>query len=133
LLKALAPVHVLRGLGKFPGRESQVLLVDITNGDHVFVGNSVEVRFRPAPGAQQGDVQLVARRIRSKEIEARKNESRRSDEGGGFKKLAPFDEAPRRRFGRTLLFGCLHAEILGARMKIVKRAFAPLQSQNGRC
>ena len=72
--KALAPVHVLLGLGKFLGAESQMLLIDIANGDDVFAGERVEMSFGPAPGADQGDVQLVARRIRPKKFDARQDQ-----------------------------------------------------------
>jgi hypothetical protein len=56
LLKAFAPIHILRGLGEFFRAESQMLLVDIAERNNVLLGKHVEMRFRTAPSAQQCDV-----------------------------------------------------------------------------
>src|SRR5258706_12483157 len=49
LLKTLAPVRVAFGPWKFLGGGSQMFLVDITDGDHVFVGNPLEMFLGAVP------------------------------------------------------------------------------------
>ena len=88
LLQTLAPVRVALGLGKFLGGGGQVLLIDIAEGDHVFVGNPLEMIFRAVPGGDEGDVKLIARGLGAKEFKARQDKSRRSDNGGGLEELA---------------------------------------------
>src|ERR1035438_6323996 len=56
LLKTLTPVRVALGLGEFLADGSQSLLVDIAQGDNVFVGSSLEVISRAVPSGDQGDV-----------------------------------------------------------------------------
>ena len=56
LLQAFAPVRVTPGLGEFLGDGCESLLVDITEGDNVFVGNALEVVSRAVPDGDQGDV-----------------------------------------------------------------------------
>ena len=51
LLQTLAPVHVLLGVGELLGRRVQMLLVDIAEGHHVFVGQGAMVGMRSPPGA----------------------------------------------------------------------------------
>jgi hypothetical protein len=50
LLKALAPVRIALGLGEFLADGSQSLLVDIAEGDYVFVGDPLEMVSCAVPG-----------------------------------------------------------------------------------
>jgi hypothetical protein len=54
----------------------------------VLAGDGAEVGFTAAPGADQGNVQLVAGGVGPEEFGARKNERAGADEGGRFEELA---------------------------------------------
>ena len=56
LLKTLAPVRVALGLGELLADGGQSLLIDITEGDHVFMGSSLEMIARAVPGGDEGDI-----------------------------------------------------------------------------
>jgi hypothetical protein len=73
LIQALAPVNVVLGLGEARGGEGQVLLIHVAEGDDVFLGEAVEVGFAAAPGAEEGDVELVAGRVGAEELRAGKD------------------------------------------------------------
>src|ERR1043165_1286435 len=90
LLQAFAPIEILLGIWKFPCAERQVLLIDIAQGNHVFLGEAFKVSLAPAPGSNQGHVQLVARRIGTEQLGIGKNEPCGSGESDRFKELAPF-------------------------------------------
>ena len=80
-------------LGNFLRAEGQVLLVHVAQGDDVLAGDAAEMGFAPAPGADQGDVQLVAGRVGPEESGARQDEPGGSGEGDGFEELASFHGA----------------------------------------
>ena len=56
LVKAFAPVNVLLSVGKLLRAECQVLLVHVAQGDDILAGDTAEMGFAPAPGADEGDV-----------------------------------------------------------------------------
>src|ERR1035441_685867 len=56
LLKTLAPVYVTSGLGELLADGGQSLLIDITEGDHILVGSSLEMIARAVPGGDEDDV-----------------------------------------------------------------------------
>ena len=78
----------------------------------------VKMSFRAAPSADQGDVQLVAGRVRAKKFHPRQDKSRCSGHGHGFEKLPAFDGMCRRCFGpwwyggSGFLLRCVHGAIL---------------------
>ena len=83
LVEALAPIHVLLGPGKLRRGEGQVLLVHVAEGDDVLVGQAVEVGFAAAPGADEGDVELVAGCVGAEEAGAGEDEAGGAGEGDG--------------------------------------------------
>src|SRR5439155_26873939 len=50
LLETETPVRIAFGVGKFFGGRSQMLLIDITDSDDVFFGNSREMLLRAVAG-----------------------------------------------------------------------------------
>ena len=93
LVDALPPVHILLGSGKLLRPKGQVLLVHVADGDDIFFGDAVEVGFAPAPGAEQGYVELVAGCVGSEESRPGKDESRGSGKGKGFEEVTSFHAA----------------------------------------
>jgi hypothetical protein len=65
----------------------------------------VEMSFRPAPSAHQAMFNLLLGASAPKSLKRGKDKSRRADEGGGFKELASFHGACRRRIGVALFAG----------------------------
>ncbi len=68
LLKAFAPIDIPLRIGEFAGAELKMLVVHVTQRHHVFSRQPAEVGLSASPGANQGDVQLVAGSIRSKDF-----------------------------------------------------------------
>ena len=113
LVEALPPVHVLLGAGELLRPKGQVLLVDVAQGDDVFLGEAVEVGFAPAPGADEGDIQLVAGGVGAEEPGAREDEPCGSGEGDGPEEVASFHGASlaareARRQASSRENGCRH-------------------------
>ena len=73
LLKALTPIEVMFGTGKLLGGYGNAIFVDIAQSHNIFRRNTLIVRPRPAVGAYQGNIELVARRIGPAEGAAGKN------------------------------------------------------------
>ena len=67
--------------------KGQVLLVHVAQGDDVLAGDAVEMGFAAAPGAEQGDVELVAGGVGSEEPGPRQDEPGGSGEGDGFEEV----------------------------------------------
>src|SRR6185369_7263906 len=88
LLETFAPVHVGLRIRKLFGAESQMLVVDVAKRDNVLARDRVEVRRAAAPGADEGNVQLVAGRVGSEELGFWKDQRAGADDAGGFKELA---------------------------------------------
>src|SRR5207253_3747058 len=68
----------------------QVLFVHVAEGNDVLAGDGVEVGFAASPGANQCDVQLIARSIRAEEARSRQDKSSSPSQGCRFEELASF-------------------------------------------
>src|SRR5207245_2405886 len=90
LIQALAPIEIVFGIRKFPGSEREMFLVDVAQGDDVFGGEAWKMGLTPAPGSNQGHIQLVTRRVSAEQSCAGKNETRGSGESNGFEESDAF-------------------------------------------
>ena len=90
LIEALPPVHVGLGVGKPLGPESQVFFVDVAEGHDVLAGDGAKVGFTASPGADQGDVELVAWRVGSEQGRVGEDEPGGAGEGSRFEELTSF-------------------------------------------
>src|SRR5947207_15011800 len=68
-----------------------MLLIDIADGDHVFLGNAREKLLRGVAGGDQGDVELIARGVGAEKFKPRQDQRRGADKGGRLEKPASFD------------------------------------------
>src|SRR5579883_1040352 len=93
LLEALSPVHILLRFGKFIGGKTQVILVDITQGHHVFSRHAPKVRLASPPRSDQSDIEFVARSVGAEQSGFWKNKSSRPGECHAPEKLASFHAA----------------------------------------
>jgi hypothetical protein len=67
-----------------------VFLVHVAERHDVFLGEAVEMGFAAAPGAEEGDVELVAGRVGAEEPGAGKDHAGGAGERDGFEEVATF-------------------------------------------
>jgi len=87
VIEALAPVDVGLGLGEPLGAVREVLLVHVAESHDVLAGDGVEMGVGPAPGADHGDVELVAWCVGSGEHAAGQDGQPGPKGGAGFEEL----------------------------------------------
>src|SRR5262245_43323381 len=70
LFETLSPIDILFSVWSFQllGPKRQVLLINITKGHNVLSRKTAEVSFASSPGADQGNIQLVAGSLGAKEL-----------------------------------------------------------------
>ena len=90
LVEALPPVHILLGAGEFLRSKSQVLLVHVAQGNDILAGEAAEVRFGAAPGADEGNIELVTGGIGAEESGPWKDKAGGSGESDGSEELTSF-------------------------------------------
>jgi hypothetical protein len=73
LVKALAPIDIVLGLGESLGCVSDMVLIHVAQSYYVFSGDRAEMRIAPAPGANQGNIELVAGSIGAGKYAARQD------------------------------------------------------------
>ena len=91
LIKALAPVGVGLRLGKFLERQSEVFRVDVTEGDHVFLGNPAMVGETAPPDADKRDVEFVVGGLTAKDARGQKRKPGGGEAGLGEEAAAIHD------------------------------------------
>src|ERR1043166_1049623 len=90
LLQTLTPVHVVLRVRELLGGKGQMLLVHVAEGDDVLAGDAGEMDFAATPGADQGDVQLVAGGICAEKPDPGKDERCCGRKSDGSKEVASF-------------------------------------------